>query len=159
MLRRTLFAAAVLIVIGLVACNGSTPNTNPTPGPTCNPNVTSQLVYPAPGATKVPGGAIGEIVVAVSSPLPANEYNIQLTNTADTSNVAQTANFLSIISASQLPSGSAPSTIPNPTYEAVGLVNSLYANFNPGTQLQTALNVPTSNCTAMTIPGGTFTLQ
>ncbi|MBV8639177.1 MAG: hypothetical protein JO322_13955 [Candidatus Eremiobacteraeota bacterium] len=157
MLKRTLFAAGVLAVIGLVACNGN-PSAVPTPGPTCNPNVTSQLIYPAPGATKVPG-TISEIVVAVSSPLPANEYNLQLTNTANTGNVAQTANLLVVIPASQLPAGSAPATIPNPTYEAVGLVNSLYVNFNPGTQLQAALNVPSSSCTAMNIPGGTFTLQ
>ncbi len=158
MLKRTLFAVGVLAVIGLVACNGNTPSVNPTPGPTCNPNVTSQLVYPAPGATAVPA-TLSEIVVAVSSPLPANEYNIQLTNTANTGNVAQTANFLNVIPASQLPAGSAPTTIANPTYEAVGLVSSLYNNFSPGTQLQTALNVPTSNCTALNIPGGTFTLQ
>lgn len=157
MLQRSLFAIGVLSVVGLVACNGSNPNVNPTPGPTCNPNVTSQLVYPAPGATNV-SGTIGEIVVALSSPLPANEYNLQLTDNAN-GTVAQTANFLSVISASQLPPGSAPTSISNPTYEAVGLVTSLYANFPPAATLQAALNVPTTNCTALNIPGGTFTLQ
>lgn len=158
MLKRTFLAVGVLAVIGLVACNGSNPSVTPTPGPTCNPNVTSQLVYPAPGATAVPAN-LSEVVVAVSSPLPANEYNLQLTNTANTGNIAQTANFLTVISATGLPAGSAPTTIANPTYEAVGLVNSLYLNFSPGAQLQAALNVPTSNCTALNIPGGTFTLQ
>jgi hypothetical protein len=156
--KRTLFAVAVLPAIGLAACNGSTPNVNPTPGPTCNPNVTSQLVYPKPGATGVPAN-LSEIVVAVSSPLPANEYNIQLTNVTNTGNLSQTGNFLNVIPASQLPAGSAPTTITNPTYEAVGLVNSLYLNFSPGTQLQAALNVPTTSCTPLNIPGGTFTLQ
>lgn len=158
MLKRTFFAVGVLAVIGLVACNNGNTVVGPTPGPTCNPNVTSQLVYPAPGATKVPA-TISEIVIAVSSPLLANTYNLQLTNTANTSNVAQTSNALNTIPASQLPTGSAPTTIPNPTYEAVGLVNSLYVNFSPGTQLQTAINNPSNNCTAQNIPGGTFTLQ
>ncbi len=157
MLKRTLFAIGVLAGIGLVACNGSNPSVNPTPGPTCNPNVTSQLVYPPAGATKV-SATISEIVVAVSSPLPANEYNLALTNTSNGS-VAYTANFLNVIPASQLPAGSGSTSIPNPTYEAVGLVTSLYANFSPGTTLQAALNVPTTNCTPLTIPGGTFTLQ
>jgi len=157
MLKRTLFAIGVLVVIGLVACNGSNPSVNPTPGPTCNPNVTSQLVYPAPGATGV-SATISEMVVAVSSPLPANEYNLQLTDNANGA-IAQTANFLNVIPASQLPAGAAPTTIANPTYEAVGLVTSLYANFPPGATLQTSLNVPTTSCTPLTIPGGTFTLQ
>ncbi len=160
MLRRSLFPAGVLLVIGLAACNGGTPNTNPTPGPTCIPNVTTQLVYPAPGATKVPA-TISEIVVAVSSPLPSSptQFNLYLYNVANTNNSSYTANALSAIPASQLPAGSAPTTIPNPTYEAVGLVNSLYANFSPGTQLQTAINNATNNCTPQNIPGGTFTLQ
>jgi hypothetical protein len=158
MLKRTLFAVGVLAVIGLVACNGGSSVVAPTPGPTCNPGVTSQLVYPAPGATNV-SATISEIVVAVSSPLPANTFNLQLTNTANANNVAQTSNPLNVISASQLPAGSASTTIPNPTYEAVGLVNSLYANFSPGTQLQTAINNPNNNCTAQNVPGGTFTLQ
>ncbi len=157
MLKRTLFAIGVLIVIALVACSGNNPSVNPTPGPTCNPNVTSQLVYPAPGATNVPA-TISEIVVAVSSPLPANEYNLTLTDNAN-GTAAQTANFFGVISASQLPAGSAQTSISNPTYEAVGLVTSLYANFPPGATLQTALNVPTTSCTPLTIPGGTFTLQ
>jgi hypothetical protein len=159
MLKRVLFAAAGLAAMGLAACGGGGNTiTNPTPGPTCNPSVTSQLVYPAPGATGV-SPTISEIVIAVSSPLPANTYNLSLANTANASNTAQTANFLNSISASQLPAGSATTTIPNPTYEAVGLIASLYTNFNTGTQLQTAINLPSSTCTPMNVPGGTFTLQ
>lgn len=158
MLKRTFFAVGVLAVIGLVACNGGNTVVNPTPGPTCNPNVTSQLVYPAPGATKVPA-TISEIVIAVSSPLTANTFNLYLYNVASTANAAYTSNPLTVIPASQLPAGSAPTTIPNPTYEAVGLVQSLYANFSPGTQLQTAINNANNNCTPQNIPNGTFTLQ
>ena len=158
MLNRSLFAVAALAAVGLVACGGGNSSpTTPTPGPTCNPGVTSQLIYPAPGATKVPA-TTSELVIAVSSPLPANTYNLALFNTANASNGSYTANALTVITASQLPLGSGTTTISNPTYEAVGLVSSLYATFNPGTNVQTAINDPSSNCTPVNVPG-TFTLQ
>ena len=159
MLKRSLFAVAVLTVIGLVACGGggTTTVSTPTPGPTCGPNVTSQLIYPAAGTTGVSPN-ISEIVIAVSSPLPINTYNLALTNTANANNTAQSVNPLAQISASQLPAGSGTATIPNPTYEAVNLVTSLSNNFASKTQIQTAINLPSSNCTPQTVPG-TFTLQ
>lgn len=159
MLERPFVAAAMLAAIGLAGCSGGSNSVvSPTPGPTCNPNVTTQLVFPAPGAASV-SPAIPEIVIAVSSPLPANTYDLTLTNVANPSNASETYNFLTVISATQLPAGSATTTIPSPTYEAVGLVNSLFVTFNAGTKIQTALNNRTSTCTPVNIPGGTFTLQ
>ena len=139
----------------LVACGGGgTTVSGPTPGPTCGPNVQSQLIYPRPGATAVPDN-IAQIVVAVSSPLPANTFNLALTALNNGGGTAFTANPLAQISASQLPAGSATATIPTPTYESVNLISVLPS----ATQIQTGLNLPSSNCTPQNIPGGTFTTQ
>ncbi|HVA26951.1 MAG TPA: hypothetical protein VNF68_02160 [Candidatus Baltobacteraceae bacterium] len=153
---RALIILTALGTLALAACSGSGGSTfvNPTPGPTCGPvGITSQLVYPAPGATAVPD-ATAQIVVAVSSPLPINTYNLALIAVSNGSS-AQTANYLSQIAASQLPAGSASTTIVNPTYEAVNLIATLPA----ATQIQVALNIPNSTCTPLNVPGATFTTQ
>lgn len=141
----------------LVACGNSNSGGNfvgPTPGPTCGPaGLTSALIFPPPGAMNV-SDSTPVIVVAVSSPLPINTYNLALTG----SNFgALTANPLAQISASQLPAGSATTTIPNPTYEAVNLISALPA----ATALSVALNIPSdpNNCTPQNVPGATFTTQ
>jgi hypothetical protein len=156
MLKRASLPIAILAVAGLAACNGggSTTVVGPTPGPTCGPLVTSQLVYPAPGATAVPD-ALAQIVIAVSAPLAANTYNLALI-AQSSGGTAFTYYPLAQISASQLPAGSATTTIPNPTYEAVNLINPLPA----ATTIQTAINNPSdpNNCTPQTVPG-TFTTQ
>jgi hypothetical protein len=149
------FAAGAAAVIALAGCNGGGNSTvpSPTPGPTCGPIVTSALVYPAPGATAVPDN-IAQIVIAVSTPLTPNTYNLSLTALNNGGGSALTYYPLSQIAASQLPAGSASTTIPNPTYEQVSLINSLPA----ATQIQTAINIPTSNCTPQTV-SGTFTTK
>ncbi|HET9029013.1 MAG TPA: hypothetical protein VFN49_02465 [Candidatus Aquilonibacter sp.] len=158
MLKRVLFPAAVLTVIGLVACNGGGSTiSGPTPGPTCGPNVTSQLIYPAAGST-VSSSNVSEIVIAVSSPLPINTYNLALLGQNNGNVQSQTGNALAQINASQLPAGSGSTTISNPTYEAVNLINPLSAVFSSGTTIQTAINLPNSTCTPQNVPG-TFTLQ
>src|SRR5271166_2044985 len=151
MKMRALLVFAAMSTVGLGACGGSGGSgfVAPTPGPTCGPvGVTSQFVYPASSATSVPD-ATAQIVVAVSSPLPINTYNLALSFNNGASG-SQTANYLAQISASQLPSGSATTTIVNPTYEAVNLVASL----PPATLVQVALNVPSSSCTPLNVPGG-----
>jgi hypothetical protein len=153
---RLAFASVIIAAAGaLAACNGGTTYTAPTPGPTCNPaaaGVTAyQLVYPAPGATAVPVTA-SQIVIAVNAPLPNYTWNLFLTWP---NNAAYTANPLAVIAASQLPPGSATTTIPNPTYESVQLVAQLPA----GTTIGTALNNATTNCTPATITGGSFTTE
>ena len=154
-MKTLLFGAAALGAVALAACGGSSgSNAVPTPGPTCGPvGIQSQLIYPAPGATAVPD-ATAQIVIAVSSPLPINTYDLQLTALNNGGGTALTQNPLAQIQASQLPAGSGTTSISNPTYEAVNLVNSLPA----ATQIQTAINDPSSNCTAQNVPG-TFTTQ
>ena len=142
------------IALALAACGGGTTVTGPTPGPTCLPNVQSQLIYPRPSATAVPDN-LSEIVIAVSSPLPINTFNLALIALNNNGGSAQTANALAQISANQLPAGSATATIPTPTYEAVNLI----AQLPSATQIQTAINLPSSNCTPLNIPGGVFTTQ
>ncbi|HEV7179324.1 MAG TPA: hypothetical protein VGN11_05605 [Candidatus Baltobacteraceae bacterium] len=156
-LSRTLFAAALGgVALALAACGGGgTTVMGPTPGPTCGPaNIQSQLIYPKPGATAVPD-SLSEIVVAVSSPLPANTFNLALTSQNGSN--AQTANPLAQIQASQLPAGSAMATIPTPTYEAVNLIVTLPS----ATKISLALNIPNdpNNCTPQTIPGASFTTK
>ena len=159
MIRRLVLAASAVAAIGLTGCNGGN-NSTYTPPPACIPNIsssTTQLVYPAPGSTGVPG-SIAQIVIAVNAPLtPANAYNLSLVNTAS-GLAALTLNSLQPITAAQLPAGSAATTIPNPTYESVQLVNSLYNNFSSGSTVQIALNY-NGDCTPTNIPNATFTLQ
>lgn len=157
-MSKLLLAAAAAATLGLVACGGGAGGSAvPTPGPTCGPvGIQSQLIYPAPGATAVPDNT-PQIVIAVSSPLPVNTFNLAIFN-ASTGSGTTTLNYLSQIQASQLPAGSGTTTIANPTYEAVNLVAALNANFASGTTLQTAINLPSSNCTPQNVPG-TFTIQ
>ncbi len=155
---RTLFLGLALgSGVLLAACGGGTTVTGPTPGPTCGPaNIQSELIYPQPSATGVTDN-LAQIVIAVSSPLPINTFNLALTALNNGGGTALTANPLAQISASQLPAGSATATIPNPTYEAVNLI----ANLPSATQIQTAINDPgnPNNCTPQNIPNGTFTTQ
>ncbi len=154
MYRSFLFAASAVAAIALAGCNGGGSTYNPPPP--CG-STTSQLVYPAPGATAVPP-TIGQIVVALSAPLqPAGQWNLALANVA-TGGGAYTAQALQVITAAQLPPGSATTTIPNPTYESAALSASLYNTFAPGTTLQVGLNY-NGDCTPIAVPNGTFTLQ
>jgi hypothetical protein len=151
---RNLFAGAALGVCAaaLAACNGGTTYTGPTPGPTCAPGATAyQLVYPAPGATAVPV-TTQMIVIALNEQLPNYTWDLSLTYSAGT---ALTANTLAPIAASQLPPGSAKTTIPNPVYEEVQLVSQLPS----GVQLSVGLNNLSTNCTPLKIPGATFTTE
>lgn len=155
MLKRSLFALSVLVVVGLVACNGGGGNTivTPTPGPTCAPGTTVQLVYPIPGATGVPDSP-QQIVFAAASPLPAS-YNAVLNN-ANTlnGNQAYTAATVKVIAASQVPTPSATPSFANPTYESVTLLS----GFTSAQTIYVWLNDTANNCTPLG-PVGSFTTQ
>ena len=155
-IRAAILSAALgAVALMLAACGGGTTVVGPTPGPTCGPSgVQSQLIYPAPGATAVSDNT-AQIVIAVSSPLPVNTFNLSLIALNNGGGTAQTANYLAQINANQLPAGSATATIPTPTYEAVNLISTLPS----ATQIQTAINQPNSACTPQNITGGTFTTQ
>ncbi len=152
---RTIFAGAAFVVCAsaLAACGGGTTVNQPTPGPTCNPSPATayQLVYPAPGATAVPI-TTQQMVVALNAQLPNYTWDLTLTYSAGT---AYTANTLAPIAASQLPPGSATTTIPNPVYEQVQLI----AQLPSAVTLQVGLNNLSTNCTPLKIPGATFTTQ
>lgn len=157
MKQRTILGSIVALgaLLAFAACGGGGGSsvTAPTPGPTCLPtSLTAALVYPAPGATAVPDN-LAQIVVAVSTPLANNTYNLAL---AGPNLSSQTYYTLAQIAASQLPSGSQTPSFANPTYEQVQLI----APFAAGTQVTAiGINLPSSNCTPFTIPGATFTTQ
>ncbi len=156
---RTLFfaVAAGASALALAACGGGGSTIiTPTPGPTCLPNtIQSALVFPAPGSTAVPD-TIAQIVVAVSSPLPNNTFNLELQGPSFTNGSVQTGNDLVQIAASQLPPGSQVPTFANPTYEQVQLQSA----FQPATQVTgVGINDPLSACTPLAIPGAAFTTQ
>ena len=157
-IRTLLFAvAAGASALALAACGGGGSSIiTPTPGPTCLPNTTqSALVFPAPGATAVPD-TITQIVVAVSSPLPNNTYNLELQGPSFAGGAAQTSNFLVQIAPSQLPPGSQVPAFANPTYEQV----QLQSTFQVATQVTgIGINDPLSTCTPLAIPSATFTTQ
>ena len=154
MLKRTIFAVGVLVVIALVACNGGS-NTivTPTPGPTCSPGAQVQMLYPIPGATGVPDNP-QQLVFAASSPLPST-YNA-VVNNANTLNGNQlpTAATVKVIQASQVPSPSATPSFANPTYESISLLN----GFSAQQTIYVWLNDTASSCTPLG-PVGSFTTQ
>ena len=156
---RALVFFAALGTVALAACGGGNGPTyvGPTPGPTCGPTgIQSQLIYPAAGSSGV-SDSLAEIVVAVSTPLPINTYDLALIALNNGGGTAFTYNYLSQINSSQLPSGSGSTTIANPTYEEVNLVSTLPT----ATQIQVALNnvYDPNNCTPLNVPGGTFTTK
>jgi hypothetical protein len=154
-LRLLLGSTVLAAAAALVACNGNNTIAYPTPGPTCNPGTVGvtayQLVYPAPGATNVPV-TTQELVVAVNTPLPNYTWNLGLTTSGQT---YLTGNTLATISASQLPAGSASTTITNPTYEALQLISQLPAS----STFTVSLNNTSTTCTPLNIPNASFTTE
>jgi hypothetical protein len=150
---RSFFAAAAFAVCSaaLAACGGTNVS-GPGVGPTCAPGATAyQLIYPAPGATNVPT-TTQQLVIALNQQLPNYTWDLALSYSAGT---ALTANTLAPIAATQLPPGSATTTITNPVFEQVQLV----APLPSGVQLTVGLNNLSTNCTPLTIPGATFSTQ
>jgi len=155
---RLLAPLAALFMLTLAACGGNNTVTYspPTPGPTCSPGVTVQMIYPIPGATAVPDNP-QQFVFAVSSPLPS--YWDAYGNTSSTYN--PNSGFLTIagmqtISSSQVPSPAATPSFANPTYQSITLANGLTA----ATTYYIWLNdyQASNNCTPYG-PLGSFTTQ
>ncbi len=120
-MKKALFVYLAVLALGLTACNSggnSTPNTGP-----CHIPVTYQVIYPIPSATNVPD-APQQIVFAMSSALntsSSGSWNVILgpdTNSSDALNSGISLSTLQTITQQQIPSPSAPVTIPNPTYQS-----------------------------------------
>ena len=151
---RNLFVASALATcaIAFAACGGS-PTTSATPGPTCAPNTTVQLIYPIPGATGVPD-APQQIVFAVGTALSSN-WDAYIAPNSNGNNGGYT-NTLQTITASQIPSPHATPSFANPVYQSVTLSASLAPP--TGTTWYVWLNNLAGNCTPLG-PLGSFTIQ
>jgi hypothetical protein len=154
---RNLFILSALATcaVAFAACGGGSPGiTNPTPGPTCAPGTTVQMIYPIPGATGVPD-APQQIVFAVGTALPTT-WNAYLSNSSSGNGTAGGyTNPLQTITASQVPSPSATPSFANPVYQSVTLGGSLTP---PTTTWYVWINNYTGNCTPLG-PLGSFTTQ
>jgi hypothetical protein len=153
---RNLFAVSALAMcaVAFAACGGGSPGlTNPTPGPTCSPGTTVQMIYPIPGATGVPD-APQQIVFAVGTALPSI-WNAYLSNA---SNGNGTVNGYTVgvqtITKSQVPAPSATPSFANAIYQSVTLQGSL----NAATTWYVWINNTSGNCTPLG-PLGSFTTQ
>jgi hypothetical protein len=152
---RNLFVASALATCALAfaACGGSSPYSNPTPGPTCSPNTTVQLVYPIPGATGVPDSP-QQIVFALGTALPS-VWGAYLAPSSNGSNGGYTSG-LQTITAAQIPSPHATPSIANPVYQSVTLAGSLAPP--TGATWYVWINDDAGNCTPLG-PLGSFTIQ
>lgn len=153
---RNLFAVSALAMcaVAFAACGGGGNTiTNPTPGPTCAPGTTVQLIYPIPGATGVPD-APQQIVFAVGTALSSN-WDAYLAPNSSGNNGGYT-NALQTITASQIPSPSATPSFANPVYQSVTLGTSLAPP--TGVTWYVWINNTAGNCTPLG-PLGSFTIQ
>lgn len=152
---RALAIAFVLSSAALAGCGGSgTTIVSATPGPTCAPGGTVQMVYPIPGATSVPDNP-QQLVFAVSTALP-NTWDAAIGTSASLSSAFYTVAGVETISASQVPTPAATPSFASPTYQSVTLAGGLAA----ATTYYVWLNNLTAanNCTPLG-PLGSFTTQ
>lgn len=155
---RNLFVACALATsaVAFVACGGGgSSNINPTPGPTCSPNTTVQMIYPIPGATGVPD-APQQIVFAVGTPLPSI-WNLYISNAANAQGTVSgyTGAGFQTITAAQVPSPAATPSFANPVYQSVTLSGPLAP---AATTWWIWVNDSAGNCTPLG-PVGSFTTQ
>jgi hypothetical protein len=106
------------------------------------------LAYPEPGATAVPTNA-GQVVLAVSSPLPNNWQVVLQLPYGDFFEAV-----LNPIAPSSIPTPYAVPTFASPTYQSSGLTGPLPA----GTLIEVLLNNEASDCNEFS-PVGSFTTQ
>jgi hypothetical protein len=153
-LRNLFFVSALAIcAVAFAACGGGSSNVTPTPGPTCSPGTSVQMIYPIPGATGVPD-APQQIVFAVGTALSSN-WDAYLAPSSNGSNGGYT-NSVQTITASQIPSPSAKPSFANPVYQSVTLSGSLAPP--TGATWYVWINDLSGNCTPMG-PLGSFTIQ
>ncbi len=154
---RNLFVVSALATCALAfaACGGNGGVVNPTPGPTCSPGTTVQMIYPIPGATGVPD-APQQIVFAVASPLP-NFWNLYISNASNGNGSVNgyTNAGMQTITAGQVPSPSATPSFANPVYQSVTLSGALTP---AATTWYVWINDTNGNCTPAG-PVGSFTTQ
>jgi hypothetical protein len=153
---RNLFVTAALATcaVAFAACGGGG-NTisNPTPGPTCSPGTTVQMIYPIPGATGVPDSP-QQIVFAVGTAL-SSSWDAYIAPNSNGNNGGYT-NPVQTITAAQVPSPSATPSFANPIYQSVTLSGSLAPP--TATTWYVWINDLGGNCTPMG-PVGSFTIQ
>ncbi len=152
---RNIFVASALATcaVAFAACGGGAPSTsNPTPGPTCSPGTTVQMVYPIPGATGVPDNPL-QLVFAVASPLP-NNWNAWLNSTNSLNGAIATNAGMQTIQPTQIPSPAATPSFASPVYQSISLAN----GFISGVTVFVWLNNLSTNCTPLG-PLGSFTTQ
>jgi hypothetical protein len=151
---RNFFVASALATcaIALAACGNDYTTSAPTPGPTCSPGTTVQMIYPIPGATGVPDNP-QQFVFAVASPLP-NTWNAYVNNSSSLNGGAYTIAGMQTIQASQIPSPAATPSFSNPVYQSITLAE----GFNSGVTIYVWLNNTNTNCTPAG-PLGSFTTK
>jgi hypothetical protein len=142
------FGIALCAVV-FAACGGGATVAEPTPGPTCSPGETVQMVYPIPGATGVPDNP-QQFVFVVATPLPT--YNAYFNNANTLSGSVATYAHMNTVTPAQVPSPAASPAIPNPVYQSV----TLPYGFSPGVTIYVWVNDTSSNCTPLG-PLGSFT--
>jgi hypothetical protein len=143
-----------LCALTFAACGGNGNTfTNPTPGPTCSPNTTVQLIYPIPGATGVPD-APQQIVFAVATPLPSI-WDAYIAPSSTGSNGGYTSG-LQTIPATSIPSPHATPSFANAVYQSVTIGGSLAPP--TGTTWYVWINDTAGNCAPLG-PLGSFTIQ
>ena len=155
---RNLFAVSALATcaVAFAACGGGGNTiTNPTPGPTCSPGTTVQMIYPIPGATGVPDSP-QQIAFAVGTALPST-WDAYISNSSTGNGTAGGYTVpLQTITAGQVPSPSATPSFANPIYQSVTLQGSLAPP--TGTTWYVWINNTAGNCTPLG-PLGSFTIQ
>lgn len=145
-----LWLAALGLAIVLAACNNSNPNPLPTLGPDCVLPAGTQtvLVYPAPGATAVPG-TFGQVIIGSTAALPSS-WVVAVTDALNPppnyifSGGLQTAS-------PPFPTPNATPSFANPQYQS-GSYSGI--TFAPGQTVTAYVNNTASNCTPVQI--GTF---
>ncbi len=151
---RRLFVGLGLSLCAVVfaACGGGATVLEPTPGPTCSPSETVQMVYPIPGATGVPDNP-QQFVFVVAAPLPT--YNAIFNSVNSLSGGFATYATMATITPGQVPSPAATPAIANPVYQSITLPRGLSPS---GSTWYVWVNDTTSNCTPLG-PLGSFTIQ
>ncbi len=148
MKRFAVWFAVTAAAIALAACNNSStgPSAPSTPCPTPAGD-TTVLVYPAPGATSVPG-TFGQVIIGSTTALGSG-YNIVVTDAVNPNGIpGQTLTSVT----PPFPTPNATPSFPNPKYES-----SSYSGFTflPSQVVNVYVNQPSSNCSPVG-PVGSF---
>jgi hypothetical protein len=140
--------AVAAAALALTACNGnSTPSAPPGPCPTPTAD-TTVLVYPAPGATGVPG-TFGQVIVASTTALPS-KYGVLVTDAVNPAPGGVLGASFTAVSP-PFPTPNATPSFGSPQYQSSAF-NGVFAS---GQGVTVYINDPSSNCSPVG-PIGTF---